>query len=187
MYLSKRFTNKYCSNMKTYFNVIFMLLFQTCLWGQVNFNNFKSSKYGYTIEYPTDFSFKEATGRNVDFKVVNPNGSSIITVVRELPYEERNLTASDLLLIPNEQWEQSLPLPNVTVLKKGKCTTNQGKGMFIHYTSKNMGTDAYTLYYMNYMFIHNGYIYTVTTACDVNDLALMQAKFFRALESFSLN
>ncbi|RKS00571.1 hypothetical protein C8C84_0190 [Flavobacterium sp. 102] len=45
--------------------------------------NWKSVKYNYQVEIPKGFKIKEAIGVNVDFKVCNNFGSSIVIVVKK--------------------------------------------------------------------------------------------------------
>jgi len=148
-----------------------------------SYKTYVSSKWGYSIEYQTTFVPKEATGRNVDFKVVDPNGNSIVVVVKKLLPQEEKVTVDDLLSIPASTWENNLQLPNVKVIKKGIVYVGNQKGMFLHYTSKDL-TKNYTLYYTNYFFYYKGYNYTLTGTCEIDNLSKMQPVFFRAFDSF---
>jgi hypothetical protein len=147
------------------------------------YKTYVSAKWGYSIEYQTTFSPKEATGRNVDFKVADSNGNSIIVVVKKLLPQEEKVTVDDLLSIPASTWENNLQLPNVKVIKKGIVYVGNQKGMFLHYTSKDL-TKNYTLYYTNYFFYYKGYNYTLTGTCEIDNLSKMQPVFFRAFDSF---
>ncbi len=150
-----------------------------------SYKTYVSSKWGYSIEYQTTFVPKEATGRNVDFKVVDPNGNSIVIVVKKLLPHEENVTVDDLLEIPASTWENNLQLPNVKVIKKGIVYVGNKKGMFMHYTSKDL-VDNYTIYYTNYFFYYKGYNYTLTGTCGLDNLSKMQPVFFRAFDSLIL-
>lgn len=148
-----------------------------------SYKNYVSEKWGYSIEYQTTFSHKEATGRNVDFKVADARGNSVIVVVKKLLPQEEKVTIDDLLSIPASTWENNLQLPNVKVIKKGVVFVDNQKGMFLHYTSEDLVKD-YTLYYTNYFFYYKGNNFTLTATCDINNLAQMQSTFFRAMDSF---
>ncbi len=150
--------------------------------GQTNYKTYKSPKYGYAIEHQTAFKTQNIIGSNIDYKVADPNGNSIIVIVKNLNSNAR-VTSEDLLNIPNSNWEANLQLPNVKIIKKGKAYVDGEDGMFLHYTSKDI-SKGYTLYYTNYMFVVGGYLFTLTATCDLDNLARMQPIFFRSLQSF---
>ncbi|MBN1182370.1 MAG: hypothetical protein JXB49_08800 [Bacteroidales bacterium] len=165
-------------------SIVFLLtLSQSVLAQPKSYKIYVSSKWGYSIEYQTIFSPREATGRNVDFKVGDSIGNSIIVIVKKLMPHEEKVTVDDLLSIPTSTWENNLQLPNVKVIKKGIVYVDNKKGMFLHYTSKDL-VKNYTLYYTNYFFYYKGYNYTLTGTCDINNLNKMQPVFFRAFDSF---
>lgn len=169
--------------MRTIAIVLFLSLSQFVLSQTKSYKTYVSNKWGYSIEYQTTFSPKEITGRNIDFKVSDSNGNSIIVVVKKLMPQEEKVTIDDLLSIPASTWENNLQLPNVKVIKKGVVYVDNQKGMFLHYTSEDL-VKNYTLYYTNYFFYYKGYNYTLTATCDINKLSNMQPIFFRAMDSF---
>jgi hypothetical protein len=170
--------------MKIWSIVIFLSLNLFVSSQTKSYKTYNSNKYGYSIEYQTTFSPKEITGRNIDFKVGNLNGNSIIVVVKKLTPQEEKVTIDDLLTIPASTWENNMQLPNVKVIKKGIVYVDSQKGMFMHYTSEDL-VKNYRLYYTNYFFYYKGYNYTLTGTCDINDLNKMQPIFFRAFDSFT--
>lgn len=163
--------------------LILMLTFHLA-YAQNSYRSYKSLKYNYSIEYPNSFTKKNIIGKNIDFKVVDSNGNSIIVVVKKLLGQGEKLTINDILKIPSASWESNLQLPNVKVVKKGKVSVDGQLGMFLFYTSKDIN-DPITLYYMNYFFIFNEYIYNLTATCNIKDISHMQPIFFRALQSFT--
>lgn len=169
--------------MKICLSILFLSLTMFVSSQTKSYKTYLSDKYGYSIEYQTSFSPKEITGRNIDFKVADSNGNSIIVVVKKLMPQEEKVTVDDLLSIPASTWESNMQLPNVKVIKKGFVYVNNQKGMFMHYTSEDL-VKNYTLYYTNYFFYYKGYNFTFTGTCDINDLSKMQPIFFRAFDSF---
>lgn len=168
--------------------VILLLLFSVYSFSKETYTKHKSSKYGYTIEYPSTFIKKEAKGKHIDLKVVNKKGYSIIVIVNTLLPQEKKLTISDLLKIPDIEWEQSIQMPNMKIVKKGKCLTDQGReGVFLNYTEIGIEANAVKLYHMNYIFLKDGLIYNVNATCDVSNISTMQSVFFRTLQSFTIN
>ena len=170
--------------MKTITIILLLSLCQFVLSQTKTYKTYVSEKYGYTIEYQTTFSIKEKTGRNIDFKVADSNGSSIIIVVKKLMPQEEKTTIDDILSIPSSFWENNSQLPNVKVIKKAFVYVNNQKGMFLHLTSEDL-VEHYTLYYTTYIFLYRGYNYTLTATCDINNLNSMQTVIFRAFDSFT--
>ena len=60
--------------------LFFILMFYNFSIAQTNW---KSKKYDYQVEIPNGFQTKSATGANVDFKVVDKYGNSIVIVVKK--------------------------------------------------------------------------------------------------------
>jgi len=169
--------------MKKILILVLTLSFQLT-FAQKTYQTYTSSNYNYSIEYRSDFIKRDIIGKNIDFKVADDNGNSIIVIVKKLLPQERNMTTDDMLNIPNEYWEANLQLPKVKVIKKGIVYVDSIKGMFLHYSSTELD-DSYTLYYTNYFFVVSGYLYHITATCDLVDLSKMQPIFFRALHSFT--
>lgn len=171
--------------MKRVISISIFLLLNILLFATTTYKIFKSTKYKYSIEYPSNFIKKEAKGKNIDFKVADDKtGNSIVIVVKALLPYEKNTTIYDYIKPPNEYIEQAIQLPNVKIEKKGICQTEDGrKGAYLHYTSKEIN---YTLFFMNYTFIEKGIVYVVTATCNENQKSAMQPIFFRTLQSFSL-
>jgi len=169
--------------MKVLAIIVLLSLNQIAFSQTKSYKTFVSERYSYSIEHQTSFSQKEITGKNIDFKVADSKGNSIIVVVKKLMPHEEKATIDDILSIPASTWEDNLQLPNVKVIKKGVVYVDNQKGMFMHYTSEDL-VKNYTLYYTNYFFYYKGYNYTLTATCDINNLAQMQSTFFRAMDSF---
>lgn len=153
-------------------------------FSQNTYQTHTSLKYQYSIEFPNTFIKQNIIGANIDFKVANNKGNSIIIIVKKLLSQEVNMTTNDILKIPSESWENNLQLPQVKVIKKGVVSVDSREGMFLHYTSTDYG-NSITSYHTNYLFIFKGYLYNLTATCDIKDLSKMQPVFFRALQSFT--
>ena len=106
----------------------------------------KSAKYGYTIELPKGFSERIAKGKNVDLKLVNNVGNSIVIVVKMMPPEQQNYDVYDMANISSKDWEIGLSegLPNPKFIKSGKSYLDGKKTYWYHYTSKDE-TEPYTI------------------------------------------
>lgn len=170
--------------MKTHFIIILSitLLFQSVFSQTTKYNEYNSSKYGYFIEYPPNFNQMNATGKNVDFKVVDKNGYSIVIVVK--PGQKEIIQAT--IDMSNSDWEKRFQMPDAKIVKKIPIWLDGQKGVAIHVKAKNgFESDAKTMYYTNYMFVYKENLYVLTATCDINDLFSMQATFFRTLESFT--
>lgn len=58
-------------------------------------NAYKSLKYGYIINIPKGFRKANATGKNIDFKLINDIGNSILVNVTPRQPQEYSITAHD--------------------------------------------------------------------------------------------
>ncbi len=146
--------------------------------------NFNSSKYGYKIEIQKNYTLKEATGNNIDFKAVNLAGNSIIIVVKKLSSELKNYTVFDMYSTPKEDYEKSLSeyMPNPKFIKSGLSKLDNKDTYWYHYTSNQ--ANERKMYHINYCACFNGYLYVITCSCLEKDLDLNMPNFIRAIQSF---
>lgn len=151
---------------------------------QVFSQNFKSPKYSYQIEIPKNYNLKEATGKNVDFKVKNSLGSSVIIVVKKLPNELHNYSAKDMNETPKEELEKSLSeyMPNPKFIKSGLSKLGTEDAFWYHYTS-NQGNEP-KMYHINYCTCVKGFIYVLTCSCLQKDLDSNMPTFIRVVQTF---
>jgi hypothetical protein len=164
--------------------LLFLTLTSQIAFTQNSYHTYLSLRYSYSIEYSSSFAKQSIIGKNIDFKVADREGNSIIVVVKKLLTQEEDMTITDILNIPSSSWEANVQLPNVKVIKKGEVSVDSRKGMFLHYTSKDIDSPM-TLYHTNYFFLFEGYLYNLSATCDINDISKMQPIFFRALQSFT--
>lgn len=62
--------------------IIFLTLTFYVAFTQNSYLIYSSSKYYYTIEYSSSFVKRNIIGKNIDFKVVDNKGNSILVVVK---------------------------------------------------------------------------------------------------------
>lgn len=142
---------------------------------------FKSSQYGYTIEIPRGFIEKSATGKNVNLKATDRNGSSLIIVVKRLPIEAQGASPHDMNSLSNEQLRSSLSEygDGVEILSKGTGYINGHPAFYIRYNHDELYTICYTL-------TKGAYLYSISANCSPSIKAHMGPYFFRAIQSFKM-
>ena len=123
--------------------------------------NWKSPKYGYSIEIPKNFTrTTNIVGSNVDFKAENGK-SSVVIVVKIIPKEFVQYsiweTLGDLDSYAKE-WEDGANeyFDNPKVIKYGKTTINGLQTFWLDYTTSD------GLYSKNYSVKKGNRIYTIT-------------------------
>lgn len=162
--------------------ILILICFQI---SKVYCQNFKSFRYGYQIEIPKNYNLKEATGKNIDFKVVNSLGSSVIIVVKKLPSELHNYSVKDMNETPKEELEKSLSeyMPNPKFIKSGLSRLGKEEAFWYHYTS-NQENEA-KMYHINYCICVKGFIYVLTCSCFQKELNNNMPTFIRVIQSFT--
>jgi hypothetical protein len=163
----------------------FLLILSCSSYYRITGQIHKSTNYGYQIEIPISYVKAQATGKNVDFKVVDQFGNSIIIVVKKLPIDALNSSVYELAEITNIEWEQSLSefLPNPKFVKSGKSKLDNKEAFWIHYTSQALYEES--VIHINYMVFFRGLQYTITATCDLNDLDKNMPTFMRAIQSIA--
>lgn len=137
------------------------LLLLTALCGQTQTSTFKSSKYGYTINKPSDFEQATSNGIHIDYKVVNTDGSSIlVNVSKRLPEE-----GIDAWSYSKEYFEKvfSYQEPVSVISKTEKIIIDDKKAFLIYYSyPSNRGTNLKVI--EAYLFAgDNAYVITTTS------------------------
>lgn len=122
----------------------------------------KSLKYDYQVVIPKGFKIKQATGANVDFKVGNSSGNSIVIVVKVLPSEYKKQTIYQVLGnlddFKNYWIKGSKEVFNTPELVKyGKTKINNYDAFWLDYT-----TDNAMYYYKNYSIKKGDLIFAIT-------------------------
>jgi hypothetical protein len=146
----------------------------------------KSNKYNYQVEIPKGFQIKQATGANVDFKVGNIYGNSIVIVVKKLPIEYKNQTIYQVLGslddFANDWIDGSKEIFNTPkLIKYGKTKINNYDAFWLDYT-----TDNDTYYYKNYSIKKGDLIFAVTFFSTKEDWNYYSAIWFRFKEKMKL-
>ncbi|MBK8244231.1 MAG: hypothetical protein IPK88_12460 [Saprospiraceae bacterium] len=144
-----------------YFSCIILL--HDCVTAQIKFHSVSGNKGNYTLDIPPNYYLKESIGANIDLKFVNPEGASIITVVKKLPdgLSENSINAfsdvSDQLLI--DQYAAS-GLENISIIKRGFITINNIYSYFIYFTDG-------VLYHHSITQWKNGINLNLTYTCEL--------------------
>lgn len=146
---------------------IFLLSILVSIFGNAQ-TNWKSPKYGYSIEIPKNFTrTTNIVGSNVDFKAENGK-SSVVIVVKIIPKEFVQYsiweTLGDLDSYAKE-WEDGANeyFDNPKVIKYGKTTINGLQTFWLDYTTSD------GLYSKNYSVKKGNRIYTITLS-NLNQL-----------------
>jgi hypothetical protein len=140
--------------------------------------NWKSTKYNYSIEIPFSFSSASAVGSNVDFKATK-GLSSIVIVVKTIPYEYSSFTIWDMLgdlETFGEEWQSGAKeyMANPKFLKYGKTSLSNLETFWFDYTTENP-----ILYSKNYQTKKGNKLYTVTLTCPKSEYNYYSSIWFR--------
>lgn len=133
--------------------------------GHTQTPKFKSSTYNYTINIPDGFERKSATGKHIDFKVANQDGSSIlVNVSKRLPDEKgmngHSYTKEYFKTVFNQTD------PNTIISNTEKIIIDEKKTFLIYYSyPSNRGN--YLKVIEAYLFVgDNAYLITATAGDD---------------------
>lgn len=167
--------------MKNAIPLIF-LLFCLTSFGQTNW---KSKKYGYSIEIPSGFSISESVGANVDFKA-NKGKNSVVIVIKTILKQFEKNTIWDILgnieTFGNE-WEIGAKeyLNNPKFIKCGKTTINNLQTFWYDYTTENP-----KFYSKTYQAKKGNLLYTITLTCEYSEFNDYAPVWFRFKEKIVL-
>ena len=161
--------------------LIFILNF---IYGGIHCQTIFKSNKGYTIEIPKGYTKKEGIGKNVDLKIIDNSGNTIVVVVKKLPADNEITSAYILDDMTNEQWENSLAegLPNPKVVKKGKTYLDKKEAFYLHYRTTEYG-NARVYYNINYQVILKNTQYVITATCLNENLTAEMPVFYRMIQS----
>ena len=163
--------------------LFFILMFYNFSIAQTNW---KSKKYDYQVEIPNGFQTKSATGANVDFKVVDKYGNSIVIVVKKIPAEYKNKSIVDILGSPEESvnyWKQVANeiFNTPKLIKYGKTIISNKQAYWMDYT-----TDNDTYYYKNYSIKKGELFFAITFFASKKEWNYYSAIWFRFKEQMKL-
>jgi hypothetical protein len=145
-----------------------------------------SKKYGYKVEIPKGFKVKQATGSNVDFKVGNNDGNSIVIVVKKIPIEYKSQSLYQVLGNLEDYanyWKQGANeiFNSPKLIKYGKTKINNYDAFWLDYT-----TDNDTYYYKNYSIKKGNLVFAITFFSTKADWNYYSAIWFRFKEQIKL-
>jgi hypothetical protein len=166
--------------MKKIYIIVFLLLtifVNEEIHGQSSLTSYTSNKYGYSINIPKGFSQTSASGRNIDLKLIQPDGTNILINVTPRRPEEYNITAHDY---SKEMLEKEFRqyTPSITVSKAEKVFIDGEKAFLIHYNNSSNNTKALEIYTYRGT---NAYVLTATT--KTNQFASYESVFLKAFNS----
>ena len=149
-------------------------------------SNWVSKKYNYEVEIPKDFQIIKATGKNVDLKVGNRDGNSIMIVVTKMPAEYKNQSIFQVLGNLEdyaEFWKQEAneTFNTLKLIKYGKTKISGYDAFWFDYT-----TDNDTFYYKNYSIKKGDLIFAVTFFSTKKDWNYYSAIWFRFKQQIKL-
>ncbi len=133
----------------------------TTLSGQTQTSKFESSKYAYTINIPSGFKQRAATGQHIDYKVVSNDGSSItVNVSQRLPEE----IGIDGHSYSREYFNTVLKQLNsrITISKCEKIFIDGKKVFLVYYSDPNEGWNDFKVITANLFVGDNAYLITAT-------------------------
>lgn len=164
--------------------LIFLLLI---LYFNFSFSqtNWKSPKYGYSIEIPKNFvRTTDIIGSNVDFKAENGK-SSVVIVVKQIPKEIAQYSIWEILGDLDDyakEWENGAReyFENPKVIKYGKTTINGLQTFWLDYTTSD------GLHSKNYSIKKGNRIYTITLSNNYQSNSYYSSIWFRFKNSIKL-
>jgi len=141
------------------------LFILAAFYGHTQTSKFRSSTYNYTINTPDGFEKKSATGKHIDYKVTNKDGSSIlVNVSKRLPEEKgmdgHSYTKEYFKTVFNQTD------PN-TIISNTEKIIIDGKKTFLIYYSYPSNRGNYLKVIEAYLFVgDNAYVITTTAGDD---------------------
>lgn len=147
-------------------------------------SNNQNKKSDYYIEIPQSFTKESTTGLNVDMKVSDKNGASIIVVLINFPVEYSRYSIWDILgnldsYMKEFEEDGNEYMTNPRVLKYGKTTMGGMDTFWYDHTISN----PYT-YFKTYQTKRGRIVYTITFACPYSSIDNYSSIWFRVKNSF---
>jgi len=159
--------------------IVLFLLPSILIFPQSSGNKaYKSIRYGYSIDYPTDFNQVSANGRNIDLKLVTTDGTSILINVTLRTAAEYNITAHDYSkeMLEREFRQYS---PSISITKAEKIYISGEKAFLIHYSNPSNNTKATEIY------LYKGkYAYVFTATCKASLFKQYESIFLDSFNTF---
>ncbi len=161
----------------------FLLLLTNLIVAQ---KNWKSIKYNYQVEIPKGFQIIEALGKNVDFKVGDQFGNSVVIVVKEFPPEYKNKTIKEILGSAKDNanyWEEGANefFETPKLLKYGDTKICNYDAFWMDYT-----TDNGSYYYKNYCVKKGKLYFVITLTSTIKNWNYNSVIYFRFKEQMKI-
>jgi hypothetical protein len=149
-------------------------------YSQVTYKTIQGLKAKYSVEIPSNYSPKEATGSNVDLKYVNAEGASFNVVVASAGNANEN-DIEKMLKPSDSEWKDMLEsrgMENVKIIKRGIIPINGRKSYFVYYRNSE-------LYFHSIMQIRSGKYITLSFTCLYEKKDLYFASINRVVNSLN--
>lgn len=156
------------------------LFILVAFYGHTQTKKFKSSTYNYTINTPGGFERKSATGKHIDYKVTNQDGSSIlVNVSKRLPEEKgmdgHSYTKEYFKTVFNQTD------PNTIISNTEKIIVD-GKKTFLIYYSYPSNRGNYLKVIEAYLFVGDN-VYVITTTAGDDKYETYKDIFLQTIKS----
>lgn len=163
--------------------VILCMIFFNLTYSQ---SNWISKKYNYKVEIPKGFQIIKATGKNVDFKVGDKFGNSVVIVVREFPSEFKKSSLSEVLGSAEKNansWTEGANefFDTPKLLKYGVTKIDNYEAYWMDYT-----TDNGSYYYKHYSVKKGNLFLAITFFSTIKNWNFNSALYFRFKEQMKL-
>lgn len=131
---------------------------------------YTSKKFKYSIQIPKGWEIKDETYTiNIDLKLIDGNGNSIIIKVEPLSEKVDESAYEIFSIYSNREIEQMLGAntPNPKIVKRGKIKIDNVEWVYFHFTSKESNENT-TLLHKQYSAFYNMKLYSITMTCFTN-------------------
>jgi hypothetical protein len=142
--------------------------------------SYKSPRYGYSLKIPQGFKTTVANGSNIDLKLINNIGNSILVNVTTRLSQEYAITAHDYSAkMLNDMIKPSNP--NFNIVKSEKIYIDGEKAFMIYYTDSSMGIKAIECY-----LYFRDQAYVITTTAKMDKFMQYENLFWTTINSLKL-
>lgn len=163
--------------------LILLTLFSTITFAQQQFTTVKGIKANYSIEVPNSYIKKSIIGKNVDLRYSDNNGSSIVTVVKNLPSGVSDEQIKVLPLQPDYMFIEDLEadgMENVVIIKRGMKIINGIQSYYAYYNCMQNGS---TIYNHTITQFRKGKLINLAVTCNQNEKSTYMAIINRIANS----
>lgn len=143
--------------------------------------NYISPNYGYSIVIPEGFKIERASVKNIDLKMINDKGQSILVNVSHRLPQEYSITAHDY----TAQFLENSIRPNnpgFKIIKWGKIYLSGERTFLIYYTNSSENIKAIECY-----IYYKDSAYVLTATSNMNDFSAYEKVFLTTINTLKLN